>query len=138
MKHIWIIHQKTSTNLFYRNYSEMNIDPDLLSGLLSALDNFSEVELKSQGISSIEMGGLRWAYSHHPELNLMLIATADKEAHAEIMKARLEVIYKEFISKYNITKHKMNTKMINVLQFEDFGDYLDELVVQWQQAEALI
>lgn len=138
MKHIWIIHHKTSTNLFYRNFSEMLIDPDLLSGLLAALDNFSEVELKSQGISSIEMGGLRWAYSHHPELNLMLIGTADKSAHAEVMKARLEVIFKEFVTKYNITPHKMNSTLINVKQFENFQDNLDILVQQWHQAEALV
>ncbi len=138
MRHLWIIHHSSSTNLFYRNYSEMPIDPDLLSGLLAALDNFSEVELKSQGISSIEMGGLRWAYSHHPELNLMLIGTSDKNAHAEVMKARLEVIFKEFVSKFNITKIKMNTTLINVQEFEGFGEYVDLLVYQWKKAEELI
>jgi hypothetical protein len=139
MKHIWIIHNTSATNLFYRNYSELKIDPDLLSGLLSALDNFSEVELKSnQGISSIEMGGLRWVYLHQYEVNLMFIGAANKDAHANIMKSQLEVIYKQFQQKYNITSEKMDNTLINVNEFLDFDEDLDMLISQWKMAEQLL
>ena len=56
----------------------MNIDQDLVSGLLSALHNFSEVELKHQGIESIEMAGLTWTYLDSKDIFLLLIAADDK------------------------------------------------------------
>ncbi len=136
MKHIWIINSNSSTTVFYRNYSEMKVDPDLLSGLLTALNNFSAVELQSTGISSIEMGGMRWVYHQVPEMNLMLIAADDKSANSQVMRSRLQVIYKMFVDQFNITQERMQQELMNVKDFQDFGEVLDMLKSQWQQAES--
>ena len=78
MKHIWIIDDLSSTAVFYKNYTAMDLDQDLVSGLLSALHNFSEVELKHQGIESIQMSGLSWTYLDSKEYSLLLIGADDK------------------------------------------------------------
>ena len=59
MKHFWVIYSQSSVSLFYKNYSDFILDPDLVSGFLSALNYFSESELDSQGIQSMEMTGLQ-------------------------------------------------------------------------------
>jgi len=114
----------------------MKVDPDLLSGLLTALNNFSAVELQSTGISSIEMGGMRWVYHQVPEMNLMLIAADDKSANSQVMRSRLQVIYKMFVDQFNITQERMQQELMNVKDFQDFGEVLDMLKSQWQQAES--
>ena len=44
--------------LVYKPYMDFPVNEDLVSGLLTALNQFTIVEFK-QGIESIEMGGLR-------------------------------------------------------------------------------
>ncbi|UYP44120.1 hypothetical protein NEF87_000405 [Candidatus Lokiarchaeum ossiferum] len=138
MKHIWIINKFSSTNLLYRNYSDFSIDPDLVSGLLTALNSFSEVELKAHGISSIHMGGLKWVYSDQKEMHLMLIAADKIEAQTEVLRARLEVIFKMFIEKYGIIPEQMEKTLIDSVRFDDFAEELDLLKAQWIQAEEII
>jgi hypothetical protein len=136
MKYIWIINQSTSTTVFYRSYSELAIDQDLVSGLLSALNTFSEVELKSNGISSIDMAGLRWVYLNRDETSLLLIAADDKSSNSEVMRSRLEIIYKMFIDSFQIKNDTMTSgKLIKVNLFEPFKDTVDMLRQQWKQAE---
>jgi len=55
MEHLWLIAKESSATIYYRNYTQEKIDPDLVSGLLSAFNNFSEVELHGTGIESINM-----------------------------------------------------------------------------------
>jgi hypothetical protein len=135
MQHIWIIDKDTGTTLFYRNYADIKIDPDLVSGLLSALNNFSEVEMKQHGIESINMGGLKWCYVSDPEYNLLLITADSKEANSDMMRARLEVIKNMFIQMYNITSDGLKAGFVNVNQFTGFSSILDTLSMQWEQAE---
>jgi hypothetical protein len=110
------------------------LDPDLVSGLLSALNNFSEVELKSRGIESINMGGLQWCYLSDLKLNLLLIAADSKSSNSELMRARLDVIKNMFVTQYNITPESWNN-LVNIQQFQTFSSIVDMLRMQWEQAE---
>ena len=84
MQHIWMIEKNSGTTLFYRNYADIKIDPDLVSGLLLALNNFSEVEMRQNGIESINMGGLKWCYVHNPTFDILLISADSKIAKLRI------------------------------------------------------
>jgi len=134
MKHLWIIDRTQSSTLFYRNYSDIQIDPDLVSGLLSALSNFSETELKQSGIESVNMSGLEWVYLNDLHLNLMLIAADEKGGSPGVMLARLEVIKNIFVETYHITPEFFK-KLVDVTQFYSFAPTLDLLREQWKQAE---
>jgi hypothetical protein len=135
MQYLWIIDKATSAALFYRSYADLQIDPDLVSGLLAALNNFSEIELRSHGIESIDMGGLRWVYVTNEPIGLLLIAADEKSSNADLMRSRLEYIEKVFIQTYGFTEETLKKKLININEFADFSNMVDTLREQWFMAE---
>ncbi len=117
----------------------MHIDEDLVSGLLSALHNFSEVELKQHGIESIQMGGLSWVYVDSKAYNLLLISADEKGTDPNTMKFRLEKIMDAFVQRFELTPEKWKENWNgNVTKFADFGDITDEYISQWRQAEKVM
>mgnify|MGYP000986570651 CR=1 FL=1 len=137
MKHIWIIEKTSSRHIFYYNYSKQELDAYLVSGLLSALNTFSESELGDQGIESIDMGGLRWVYGYYPEPGIMIVAAGDKNSNANLMRARLDIIAKMFVSQYEITPEKLNETLLEITQFEMFKETLQTLHLQWEEASKI-
>ncbi len=113
MKHFWVINSYSSVSLFYRNYSNFTLDKDLISGFLMALNSFSEVELKSHGIRSIIMGGLSWVYYDPQDSGLLLVAADGVKSNIEVMRSRLQVIFKMFVEKYKITIKEMKSSLID-------------------------
>jgi len=137
MKHFWIINSYSSVALFYRNYSNFTLDQDLISGFLMALNSFSEVELKSHGISSIIMGGLSWVYYDPRDSGILLVAADEVKANTEVLRSRLQVIFKMFVEKYKITREEMKS-LIDQSKYVEFQETLDMLEKQWKQAESIL
>ena len=137
MKHFWIINSYSSVALFYGNYSDFILDPDLISGFLSALNSFSEIELKSHGISSIIMGGLSWVYYDPRDYGLLLVAADDVKSNTEVMRSRLQVILKMFVKKYKITTKSMKS-LVDQSKYVDFKETIDILESQWEQAQTIL
>lgn len=140
MKHLWIIDDISSTTIFYRKYSVgKEIDPDLVSGLLSALHQFSEVELDQHGIESITMGGLAWTYVDNKDYDMLFICADDKTTNPHIMKSRLEAIRNAFLQQYNLTpeiwKKKWNG---DVTEYQDFSEITDTYIRDWKEAEKIV
>jgi len=133
---IWILDSESGITLLYKAYMDLPIDEDLVSGLLAALNQFTTYELK-EGIESIEMGGLRWAYLEQKEINLLFVATSEKNISSSMLKARLNVIMQAFIEQY-VSKNKeewMNLWKGNSELFYPFKDTIDEYYSQWLTAE---
>ena len=128
----------SSVSLFYKNYSDFKLDPDLVSGFLSALNYFSESELDSQVILSIEMSGLKWVYSYQKEMGLLLVAACEPSTNTEVMSARLQVIYTMFAEKFNLTPEILSSVIVDQEKYAPFEEILDELSAQWKQAEKLM
>ena len=123
--------------LVYKPYMDFPINEDLVSGLLTALNQFTIVEFK-QGIESIEMGGLRWVYIMDKGTNLLFIGADSKEVTAETLRARLDVIRQTFILQYAHEKNKWGSKWAgNVEIYKPFEDVIDEFYTQWKQAERI-
>ncbi len=137
MEHLWLIAKESSATIYYRNYTQERIDPDLVSGLLSAFNNFSEVELHGTGIESINMGGLQWVYLNNKPLSMLAVAADHKRGNADLMRARLDIILKLFVTKFEITREKINEPAIFVKGFQAFDDDLDNLREEWRQAESI-
>jgi len=137
MKHFWIINSYSSVALFYRNYSNFTLDQDLISGFLMALNSFSEVELKSHGISSIIMGGLSWVYYDPQDSGILLVAADEVKANPEVLRSRLQVIFKMFVEKYKITPEDMKS-LVDQSKYVEFQETLDMLENQWKQAESIL
>ena len=116
---------------------EFPVNEDLVSGLLTALNQFTIVEFK-QGIESIEMGGLRWVYIHDKETNLLFIGADSKEVKTDMLRARLDVIRHKFIQEFAGEKARWQGKWTgNVEIYRPFEKIIDEYYTQWKQAERI-
>jgi len=135
---IWILDSESGITLLYKAYMDLPIDEDLVSGLLAALNQFTTYELK-QGIESIEMGGLRWAYLEKKEANLLFVATSEKNISSNMLKARLNVIMQTFVERF-VSENKNEWKNLwkgNTELFYPFKDTIDEYYSQWLTAEGI-
>ncbi|MFX1280118.1 MAG: hypothetical protein ACFFA3_11920 [Promethearchaeota archaeon] len=123
--------------LVYKPYMDFPVNEDLVSGLLTALNQFTIVEFK-QGIDSIEMGGLRWVYIQDKETNLLFIAADSKEVSGDTLRSRLDVIRQTFIQQYANNENRWGSKWAgNVEIYKPFENVIDEFYTQWKQAERI-
>lgn len=123
--------------LVYKPYMDFPVNEDLVSGLLTALNQFTIVEFK-QGIDSIEMGGLRWVYILDKETNLLFIAADTREVSGDTLRSRLDVIRHTFIQQYANEKNRWGSKWAgNVEIYKPFENVIDEYYTQWKQAERI-
>ena len=134
---IWIMESDSGITLVYKPYMKFPVNEDLVSGLLTALNQFTIVEFK-QGIDSIEMGGLRWAYIQDKDTNLLFIGADSKGVSGDILRARLDVIRHTFIRQYANEKNRWGSKWAgNVEIYKPFEKIIDEFYTQWKQAEKI-
>ncbi len=134
---IWIMESDSGITLVYKPYMKFPVNEDLVSGLLTALNQFTIVEFK-QGIDSIEMGGLRWVYIQDKDTNLLFIGADSKGVSGDILRARLDVIRHTFIRQYANEKNRWGSKWAgNVEIYKPFEKIIDEFYTQWKQAEKI-
>ncbi len=134
---IWIMESNSGITLVYKPYMDFPVNEDLVSGLLTALNQFTIVEFK-QGIDSIEMGGLRWSYILDKDTNLLFVGADSKAVKAEMLRARLDVIRTTFIQQYASEKNRWQGKWAgNVEIYRPFEKVIDEFYTQWKQAERI-
>ncbi|MFX0104685.1 MAG: hypothetical protein ACFE75_04250 [Candidatus Hodarchaeota archaeon] len=134
---IWIMESDSGITLVYKPYMDFPVNEDLVSGLLTALNQFTIVEFK-QGIDSIEMGGLRWVYISDKETNLLFIGADSKDVSADTLRSRLDVIRQTFIQQFADEKNRWGSKWAgNVEIYKPFEQIIDEFYTQWKQAERI-
>jgi len=132
---VWIMDGSSGVTLLYKPYINFSIDEDLVSGLLTALNQFTIVEFK-QGIESIEMGGLRWVYLSDKMSNLLFIAADNKDVTSYLIKARLDIIRQTFIEEYVKNEEYWKAHWFGSTEFFiPFKDVIAEYYTQWKQAE---
>ncbi|MFX1323737.1 MAG: hypothetical protein ACFE8N_02200 [Promethearchaeota archaeon] len=134
---IWIVENDSGVKLLYKSFLKTDADEDIVSGFLTAFNQFSMMEFK-QAIDSIEMGGLRWIYIVEPNYNLLFVAAGTKGMKTEILKTRLEVIRNAFIKEFDPVWEKKGHNWdgdINI--FLPFLQLIEDYYNQWEQVENL-
>ena len=83
--YIWILDNVSGMTILYSSISKLNINEHLVSGLISALNQFT-ISQFNDPIESIDMGGLRWIYileekytSTNQAGNIIVTFSEDKE-----------------------------------------------------------
>ncbi|OLS13211.1 MAG: hypothetical protein RBG13Loki_3192 [Promethearchaeota archaeon CR_4] len=139
MKEIYIIDQRAGTAIFHRSFGALKVDPDLISGLLAAMNQLTEVELAGRGIEAIVMGGLQWIYTKHNPLNLLIIAADSRDRNPELTRSRLDYIIKSFLEFFQITPENWEKIWYGEYsKFNAFNPLIDQCVQQWSQAEGVL
>jgi hypothetical protein len=132
---IWILDSKRGITLLNRSYLDLPVKDDLVSGLLTALNQFTLVEF-NQPIDSIDMGGFMWIYDLDPEFNLLFVIADTKEAEAETLRSRLQFIKNLFIKRFVHDKeHWQETWNGDLDRFKEFGEIIDNYYANWVATE---
>jgi len=134
---IWILEKNSGRTLLFKSFLDFKKDEILVSGLITALNQFTVSEFDDP-IESIDMGGLRWIYLQELEINLLFVASDTKDINAEIIRARLEAIKKAFLEEYVIDHDFYNEDWDGNLDiFYPFYNILEKYYQQWTQAESV-
>lgn len=134
---IWIVESDSGIKLLYKSFLKTDADEDIVSGFLTAFNQFSMMEFK-QSIDSIEMGGLRWSYIVEPKYNLLFVAAGTKGMNTEILKTRLDVIKNAFIKEFDpVWEKKGHNWDGNINIFLPFLKLIEDYYNQWEEVETL-
>ncbi len=135
---IWILDSLSGIKLLYKSFLKTNIDEFLVSGLLSAFNQFIMTEFHAP-IESLEMGGFRWIYLPETEYNLLFVAADTKSVSTEKLKNKLNIIKESFINNYKqvwIQRGKTWTGDVNV--FLPFLEEIENFYYDWEDAEIVM
>lgn len=132
---LWILNAKTGLSILYKSFSRLNVEADLISGLLSAFHQFTMAEF-NKPIESIIMGGLRWVYILDNDLDLLFVSADVQEVDGNLIRDRLNTIKDEFIKVYKEewTKKRDNWDGDSSI-FDTFKDKLEDIYMQWEETE---
>lgn len=134
---IWILEGNSGVTLLFKSFTGFELNEYLVSGFITALNQFTIAEFK-RPIESIDMGGYKWIYILDEELNLLFVVADSKSSNSELLRARLTVIKQTFINKY-VTEEKVWGDKFdgNVEPYEPFKEVIESFYYQWEQAEDL-
>jgi hypothetical protein len=135
---IWILDSQSGIKLIYKSFLKTNIDEFLVSGLLSAFNQFIMTEFHAP-IESLEMGGFRWIYLPETEYNLLFVAADTKSVSTEKLKSKLNIIKESFINNYKqVWIKRGKTWTGNVTVFLPFLEEIENFYYDWEDAEIVM
>ena len=134
---VWIIESESGIKLLYKSFLKTDIDEDIVSGFLTALNQFSTVEFK-QSLESIEMGKLKWIYTVEPKYNLLFVVADAKREKTEILTSKLNTIKEAFIKEFkHVWDNREHAWDGNLNIFSPFLKIIEDYYQQWEKVETL-
>lgn len=119
---IWII-TDTGQCIFSHKYSELEIDDQLISGLLIAFDAFSS----ESGIGGVQqIGGKDNQFVYGPSKKLLVAALADKRDNAALVEKLMVKIADLFQEKY--ASYLQDVSFVDLNVFKGFEDEIDQIL----------
>jgi len=119
---IWII-TDTGQCIFSHKYIELEIDDQLISGLLVAFDAFSS-ESSIGGVQQI--GGEDNQFIYGPSKKLLVAALADKRDNAALVERLMVKISDLFQERY--ASHLQDVAFVDLNVFKGFEDEIDQIL----------
>lgn len=119
---IWII-TDTGQCIFSHKYCELEIDDQLISGLLIAFDAFSS----ESGIGGVQqIGGKDNQFVYGPSKKLLVAALADKRDNAALVEKLMVKIADLFQEKY--AAHLHDVAFVDLNTFKGFENDIDQIL----------
>ena len=135
---VWILEKRSGRLLFSDKLGSIETEGDLLSGFLSAIYSFAEMEISAMGIESMEMGNYNMIYclSH----GLLFVLAADKTDSSASLKAQIDLIRDSFVDEFPGLKENHEDFLEkwygNRDIFQKFMFPLRDLINSWVEVEA--
>jgi len=117
----WII-QKNGSLIFHKCFNPLDVDNDLLSGFLSAMESFVK-EITHEGVKNIVLKEMKFSYAWYDDL-MFIILTGEKDNDI-LIRELLVRIKQNFNRKYRESLINFNH---NIAVFRNFELDLDLLI----------
>ncbi|WP_371805894.1 hypothetical protein [Candidatus Lokiarchaeum ossiferum] len=122
LHHIMIIHKATGVSLFFKSFAEEELDPDLISGFLSAVQSFGK-EIKSQkSLNELSYGDKILLFSDGVFIRVTLVLGKSASPY---MKRNLAKFVGRFEAEYHTKLEKWRGQLNT---FADAGDLIDDIL----------
>ncbi|WP_457919335.1 hypothetical protein [Candidatus Lokiarchaeum ossiferum] len=122
LHHIMIIHKATGVSLFFKSFAEEELDPDLISGFLSAVQSFGK-EIKSQkSLNELSYGDKILLFSDGVFIRVTLVLGKSASPY---MKRNLAKFVGRFEADYHTKLEKWRGQLNT---FADAGDLIDDIL----------
>jgi len=130
---VYLIDEKSGTNLLFRKYGELDMDETLISGFLTAIRHFSS-ELKREKepnrVQEIEMETYKIVYAFEGEV--LAVAIVDRGDSTPLVRSALKKLAASFSNDYAAILREWNG---DVSIFKDFLPKLDEILMDGKIGE---
>jgi len=122
LQHIMIIYKNTGTSIFFKSFADEILDPDLISGFLTAVQSFGK-ELKSQkSLNELSYGDKVLLFSDGEYIRVTLVLGISASHY---MKRNLAKFIGKFEAHYQKTLQTWKGQL-NI--FQDTPDLIDEIL----------
>ncbi|WEU40001.1 MAG: ADP-ribosylation factor-like protein [Candidatus Odinarchaeum yellowstonii] len=115
--------RKTGENVYTKKYEESNIDDNLISGFLSALQNFVAEVSSGDVIRTIKTGNVKFIYNLLHDI--IVVVVADKDEDEKKIQEKVEKISETFYSKF---KNELENWTGDVSGFKKFDEDLEDII----------
>ncbi|MBN2156653.1 MAG: hypothetical protein JW776_11485 [Candidatus Lokiarchaeota archaeon] len=120
LQHVLVIHKNTGTCVFFKTFGILDIDPDLISGFLSAAQSFVRESMSADGISEIKSGDNHLLISDGELVRVTLVLAKGASQFLRSNTARLVMLFEN-----RYYEQLLNWRgALNV--FQDAGPLIDE------------
>lgn len=126
---------KGGTCIFKREYTKTEVDEQLISGFLSAIEDFAR-ETFLDGLQEIKLQtGRKLIYGIWGEKGELLgAALADEEDHPKLVEEMLRNIMARFYRRYG---EEMKKEAIDITKFEEFQGEVDNFIISKVRARGI-
>ncbi|MHA1409512.1 MAG: ADP-ribosylation factor-like protein [Candidatus Odinarchaeia archaeon] len=123
MIHAVYIIRKTGESLYFKRYTKSAVDENLISGFLSALQNFVSEVSSGDVIRTIKTGNIKFIYNITK--NIIYVFVVDQNENEDIVRSKIDKVSELFYSKYSDILENWTGE---ISRFSDFDETLDDII----------
>jgi len=120
LEHILVLYKGSGTCIFFRSFGSEKIDPDLISGFISAVSSFGREVESQKALNEINYGDKMLLLADGEYIRVALVLS---KSASLILREHLKNFIKDFEEKYTNALHKWRGQLT---AFKDAGHLVDE------------
>jgi len=121
MEYVLVIYKESGVSIFFKSMGLENVDPDLISGFISAISSFGEKIELNESLTKMKYGdkSLLLADGKYIRVGIVL-----NDKGSELIRTNLKKFIDEFEERYADTLPKWESSL---MVFKDAGDLVDNI-----------
>ncbi len=134
----YVIGLREGFPLYSRRWTKSDVDSALLSGFLASMEHMAQ-QVASQHVNVVNLRNRRFFFQIDESSDLLLVFITDIGESSARFRKYLTLLNKKFVELYSDTLEVLQKKgTTDTRLFDDFDDYLDDLVLSWWMGETTV